>query len=135
MIIFSCGNGQIFDPLGSGNVHGSSRRLHSAKISEKLSNIHEVSPNFKLYYAIVWPNLMGDQPNIHGLKALAPRIRNLASDPLYDNRFGRERPKRGRSPHLHDLEDVDIPNIGCGRNFFEILLRGGLVNSLEHLSI
>ena len=74
---------------------------------------------------------MGDQPNIHGLKALAPRIRNLASDPLYDNRFGRERPKRGRSPHLHDLEDVDIPNIGCGRNFFEILLRGGLVCVLQ----
>ena len=49
----------------------------------------QVSPNFKMYHVIGQPNLMGNWPNMHGLKALAPRIRNLASDPLHDNRFGR----------------------------------------------
>ena len=54
----------------------------------------EVSPNFEMYHVIARPKVIGDWPNIHGLRALAPRIRNLASDPLHDNRFGRERAKR-----------------------------------------
>ena len=87
-----------------------------------------------MYHAIARPNHMRDWPNVHGLKALALGIRNLVSDPLHDNRFGRERPKRVRMKALKRTSAWDEKvHLTEWVNFFEITLQSLPRYPTEHI--
>ena len=56
-----------------------------------------LSLHLNMYQVVAHSNLIADWINVACWKALALSMPNLVSDSLYDVRFGRERPKRGRA--------------------------------------